>query len=171
MRQEQLSRVSYPPGLPRPPGWVRLVPGPSGSDLAGSGQQSLRPFYRKELYTRMLRRAHPTAIGSRGGRCSAALHAVARRYTRPKKLSENGRGLSQFCGILEAKWDCPPLSERRTSCVSVFGTRSARRSGAAWNDLRPHFRPRRVYRTRAEKDGNSDAAAIAGGQRSLRQKN
>jgi Tfp pilus assembly protein PilV len=27
----------------------------------------------------------------------------------PKSLSENRRGLSRFCAILGAKWDCPPV--------------------------------------------------------------
>ena len=29
-----------------------------------------------------------------------------------KKLSQNGRGLSRFCAVFGAKWDCPPLSSR-----------------------------------------------------------
>ena len=32
--------------------------------------------------------------------------------SQPKKLSQNGRGLSRFCAIFGAKWDCPPLCSR-----------------------------------------------------------
>ena len=56
----------------------------------------------------------------------------AKRSVVIKSLSENRRGLSQFCAVLGAKWDCPLLrggfrigSKQRADIVSLAGERRA----------------------------------------------